>query len=90
MKKLLLLLLSISCFEKRENEVYVNNIDNRIYVGMTKENLKKEIGEPADSTMINNNERKTHSYMYYTNDFTDYRLRVFFDENDKIKSYRID
>ena len=93
MKKLriyMIFFLLISCFEKRENEVNVNNIDDRIRIGMTKEDLKKEIGVPADSTMMENNKNKVSIYMYYTNDFSDYRLRVFFDENDKIKTYRID
>ena len=35
--------LLISCFEKRENEVNVNNIDDRIRIGMTKEDLKKKL-----------------------------------------------
>ena len=39
--------------------------------------------------MMENNKNKVSIYMYYTNDFSDYRLRVF-DENDKIKTYRID
>lgn len=85
----MIMFLLFSCFEKRENEVYVNNIDDRIHVGMTKEDLKKEIGEPMDSTTTDYRLGK-YRFVYYTNDFTDYRLKIYFDENDKIKSYRID
>lgn len=81
--------LLFSCFKERENEVNVNNIDDRIHVGMTKEDLKKEIGEPADSIKTSNRLGK-YEFMYFTNDFTDYRLYIYFDENDKIISYSID
>lgn len=84
---LILLFCLFSCFEKRENVVYVNNIDDRIYIGMTKEDLKREIGEPADSIT---SKFDKYMFMYYTNDFSDYRLHIYFDEDVRVKSYHID
>ena len=84
----LISILLISCFEKRENEVNVHHVDDRISIGMTKEELKKEIGEPADS--IHTESIGCYHLMYFTNDFSDYRLNVYFDCDDKVIMYTVD
>jgi len=56
---------------------------------MSKKELIQEIGFPEDSIIDTYTNENKYYFMYFTNDFSDYRLYVFFDAADKITSYRI-
>lgn len=86
---LLIITLLLSCFENRENVIQIETVKEKIYIGMSKKELIKEIGFPEDSIMDTYLDENNYYFMYYTNDFSDYRLYIFFDSDDKISSYRI-
>jgi len=86
---LLIIILFFSCFEKRENIIQIDTAKDKLYIGMSKEELIKTIGFPEDSIIDTYTNENKYYFMYFTNDFSDYRLYVFFDADDKISSYRI-
>lgn len=93
MKRILIILTVVfctSCFLRRDDVVDLKNIDDKIYVGMTKEDLIKKIGIPNDSVISDILEKGNYIYEYETNDFTGYTLKVWFNNNNEITRYRID
>lgn len=92
MRKYLIIVLICftACFPKKhKNIVDVSHIDDRIAIGMTKAALVKEIGHPKDS-LSSNREEETYYFIYDTNDFTGYTLKVWFNNEDEVTHYRVD
>jgi len=69
--------------------VNVENIENKIFEGMLKKKLIEKIGYPKDSVISERLEEGNYIYIYETNDFTGYTLKIWFD-NNKVSHYRID
>lgn len=93
MKKIIvfLILLCASCFlDKGENIVDLKNIDEKIYVGMSKKEVIEKIGIPKDSILSEIIEDGNNYYIYDTNDFTGYTLKIWFDSENLISYYRVD
>lgn len=91
MKKLLVivLLLLISCKNNDESIVDVSNIDKEIHIGMAKKELIRTLGKPKDSVLLETG-LKNYYYIYETNDFTGYTLKIRFDEKNEISHYLVD
>lgn len=84
-------ILCASCLsDKDKNIVIVNNIDEKIYIGMPKKDLIEKIGTPKDSVISDRVEKGNYIYIYDTNDFTGYTLKVWFNSNNEISRYRVD
>lgn len=93
MKKYIVILaiLCVSCFSRKdENIVDLKNIDEKIYIGMSKKGVIDKIGIPKDSIMSEIIEEGNYYYRYDTNDFTGYTLKIWFDSENLISYYRID
>ena len=92
MKNLILLciigFMIFSCFGKSGNVIDLNNLDDKIHIGMSKIEVVDSIGVPKDSVFSENN--KNFYYRYDTNDFTGYTLKIWFDRDNKVEYYRVD
>jgi hypothetical protein len=80
----------ISCVDRSENIVNVNELNKLVYVGMHKEELLKKIGNPKDSLVWGNAESKNYYFIYDTNDLSGYTLKVIFNERGIVQFYRLD
>lgn len=87
---IILVILCTSCLSRKdENIVNVNNIEEEIYIGMPKKDLIKKIGIPKDSIMSDVFEKDHYYYVYDTNDFTGYTLKIWFNSNNTISKLRV-
>lgn len=93
MRKIFLTILIInfvSCFERNNQGIDVGEIDDTIYLGMSKHELMNRLGKPKDSIQSFKTNYNSHIYIYETNDFTGYTLKVWFNEENKITNFRVD
>lgn len=87
----LLVVFCSSCLSRQDrNIVNVENIENKIFEGMPKKNLIEKIGYPKDSVISEGLEEGNYIYIYETNDFTGYTLKIWFNNNNEVFRYRID
>ena len=86
----LIILFSSCLFNKDKNVVDVSNISEKIYIGMSKNDLIEKLGLPKDSIMSEIIEEGIYYYKYDTNDFTGYTLKIWFNSENQVSYYRVD
>ena len=87
----LFLVLCSSCLSRQDgNIVSLKNIEDKIFKGMPKNDLIEKFGSPKDSVISEILEEGNYIYIYDTDDFSGYTLKIWFDNNNEVSHYRID
>lgn len=94
MKLLLILCLIffVSCRDNNKNIIDVNDIDEKIHIGMSKDEVIRKFKQPKDSIFndLAGPEEYPYYYVYDTNDFSGYTLKISFDGENKVSHYIVD
>lgn len=87
---ILFCLILVSCNNREGNIIDVSTLNEKINTSMTKDEVIEKIGLPKDSLIWGDPESSYYYFLYNTNDFSGYTLKIIFDKDDKVRFYRID
>lgn len=89
---ILFCLILISCNTREGNIIDVNDIDKKIHIGMSKEEVKRKFKQPKDSIFndLANPNDYPYYYVYETNNFSGYTLKISFNKENKVSHFIVD
>ena len=94
MRSLIILfcLILFSCNNKNRNIVDVSNLNEKIHIEMSKNEIIQKFGKPKDSLFndLAHPKEYPYYYVYDTNNFSGYTLKIFFDSENKVSRYLLD
>lgn len=93
MRSLIILfcLTLFSCINKDGNIIDVRNLNEKIHIGMPKDEIIRKFKQPKDSVFndLAGSEEYPYYYVYDTNDFSGYTLKILFDLDNKVSYYTL-
>ena len=86
---IIVFILAYSCRDNsNRNIINVTNIEKKLHKGMTKSSVLNKFGVPKDSIM--SEKYLNYCYIYETNDFTGYTLKIWFNKEQEVINFRVD
>ena len=86
---IIVFILAYSCRDNsNRNIINVTNIEKKLHKGMTKSSVLNKFGVPKDSIM--SEKYLNYFYIYDTNDFTGYTLKIWFNKEQEVINFRVD